>query len=92
MLDALEQLGQLQEIRCTKSCLAGRKHDLRVWGMETGPGRRQRADMLRGIIEGDAILSPLMPVAQDLKLLTVQGMKGVGDREHSLRKRGRGCS
>jgi len=92
VLEALEQLGQLQEIRGTKGCLAGRKHDTRVGWRKTGPGRRQRADMLGGIIEGDAILPPLMPVGQDLKLLAVEGMKGVGDREQALRKRRRRCS
>lgn len=92
MLEALEHLGQLQEIRCAKGCLAGRKHDTRVGWRKTGPGRRQRADMLGGIIERDAILPPVMPIGQDLKLLAVEGMKGVGDREQSLRKRWRGCS
>ena len=92
VLDALEQLGQLQEIRYAKGSLAGREHHTGVGGMQTGPGRWQRADMLRGIIEGDAILPPVMPIGQDLKLLAVEGMKGMGDREHSLRKRWRGCS
>ena len=41
--------------------------------------------MIRSIVKGDAIFSPIVPVGEDLKLLAVQGMKGVGDREHSLR-------
>ena len=53
VLDALEHLGQLQEIRCAKGGSASRKHDIGVGGMETGPGCWQRADMLGGIIEGD---------------------------------------
>ena len=92
VLDALEHLGQLQEIRCAKGGSASRKHDIGVGGMETGPGCWQRADMLGGIIEGDAILPPVMPVGQDLKLPAVEGMKGMSDREQSLRKRWRGCS
>ena len=92
VLDALQHLGQLQEIRCAKGCSAGRKHDTWVGWRKTGPGGRQRADMLRGIREGDAILAPVMPVGQDLKLLAVQRMKGMGDRENSLRKTWSGCS
>jgi hypothetical protein len=92
VLEALEHLDQLQEIRYPKGGSAGRKYDIGVGWRKTGPGRRQCSDMLGGIIEGDAILPPVMPVAQDLKLLAVEGMKGMGDREQPLRKRGRGCS
>jgi hypothetical protein len=31
------------------------------------------------------IFSPTMAVAEDLKLLAVQGVKGMGDRENSFR-------
>ena len=44
------------------------------------------------VLDSDAILPPVMPVGQDLKLPAVEGMKGMSDREQSLRKRWRGCS
>jgi hypothetical protein len=42
------------------------------------------AHMLRGLVKRDAIFSPVVTVVEDLKLLVVQWMKGMGDREHSF--------
>jgi len=41
--------------------------------------------MIRSLIKRDTIFSPIVPVVEDLKLLPVQGMEGMGDREDSLR-------
>ncbi len=41
--------------------------------------------MIRGLVKGDPIFSPIVTVVEDLKLLVVQWMKGMSDREHSLR-------
>jgi hypothetical protein len=40
--------------------------------------------MIRSLVKGDTIFPPIVPVREDLKLLTVQGMKGMGDRENSF--------
>ena len=41
--------------------------------------------MIRGLVKNDTIFSPIVAVVEDLKLLTVQRMKGMGDREYSFR-------
>jgi hypothetical protein len=40
--------------------------------------------MVSSLVKGDTILSPIVPVGEDLKLLAVQGMEGMGDREYSF--------
>jgi hypothetical protein len=41
--------------------------------------------VLGGVVKGDPIFSPIVPIGEDLKLLPVQGMEGMGDRENSFR-------
>ncbi len=48
--------------------------------------------MIRGLVKNDTIFSPIVAVGEDLKLLAVQRMKGMGDREYSFLKRWRRCS
>ncbi len=59
------------------------------WDQVT-PG--ERAHMIRGLVKNDTIFSPIVAVGEDLKLLAVQRMKGMGDREYSFLKRWRRCS
>ncbi len=40
--------------------------------------------MVRGLVKGDTILSPIVAIVKDLELLSIQGMKGMGDREYSF--------
>jgi len=48
--------------------------------------------MIGGLVKGDPIFSPIVAVVEDLKLLAVQGMEGMGDRENSFLQRWRRCS
>jgi hypothetical protein len=41
--------------------------------------------MVRSIIKGDAIFSPIVPASKDLKLLAEQGMEGMSHRKNSFR-------
>jgi hypothetical protein len=41
--------------------------------------------VIRGLVKGDPIFSPIVAVVEDLELLVIQWMKGMGDREYSLR-------
>jgi len=41
--------------------------------------------MIRGLVKGDPICPPIVAIVEDLKLLAVQWMKGMGDREYSFR-------
>ena len=41
--------------------------------------------MIRGLVKNDTIFSPIVAVVEDLKLLAVQGMERMSDRENSFR-------
>ncbi len=92
LFDAVNEVGKLEQIRHAKGSATGGQDDTGIRGSKAGPGCWQRPDMLRRLVKGDAIFPPVVPVGEDLKLLAVQGMKGMGDRENSFRKRGRRCS
>ncbi len=40
--------------------------------------------MIRGLVKNDTIVSPIVAVVEDLKLLAVQGMKGMRDGKPSF--------
>jgi hypothetical protein len=92
LFDAPNELGKLQEICHAKGGATSRENHTGIKGSKAGPGCWQRSHVARGIVKGDPIFSPIVPVAEDLKLLAVQGMERMGDRENSFCKRGRRCS
>ncbi len=85
LFNALDELGKLHQLSDAKGGSTGSKDDTGIRGSKAGPGCWQRPDMLRSLVKGDAIFPPIVPVGEDLKLLAVQGMKRMGDREHSFR-------
>ena len=92
LFDAPDEVGKLEQIGHAKGGATSCKYHTGIRGSKAGPGCWQHPDMLRGLVKRDAIFPPVVPVGEDLKLLAVQGMKRVGDRENSFRKRGRRCS
>ena len=90
--NALNEAGKLEQIRHAKGRATSCKYHTGIRGSKAGPGRWQCSDMLRGLVKGDAIFPPVMSAGEDLKLLAVQRVKGMGDRENSFRQRGRRCS
>ena len=53
-----------------------------VGALDVGPAGRQRAHLrLSGLAVEDALLAPGVGVADELELLTAQGMEGMGDSE-----------
>jgi hypothetical protein len=92
LFEAPDELGKLQEIGHAKGGSTSGHHHTGIGGSNAGPGGWQRSHMARGLVKGDPIFSPIVPVAQELKLLAIQGMKRVGDRENSFCQRGRRCS
>jgi hypothetical protein len=92
LFDAPDELGKLQEICHAKGGSTSCQDHTGIRGSNAGPGCWQRSHVTWGIVKGDAIFSPIVPVAEDLKLLAAQGMERVGDRENSFRQRGRRCS
>jgi hypothetical protein len=85
LIEALDELGQSQEIAHPKGGTTGCKDDEGIWGNKTGPGRWKRSDTLRSLVKRDAIFSPIVTVVEDLKLFSIQGMERMRDRENSFR-------
>ena len=48
------------------------------------PSCWQRPYAIWSLVKRDAIFTPIVAVVEDLKLLAIQGMKGMGDREYSF--------
>jgi hypothetical protein len=92
LFDSMNELGKLEQIGHAKVGATRCQNHTGIRRSKAGPGCQQRSHVARGLVKGDAIFSPIVPVAQDLKLLAIQGMKGMGDRENSFRERGRRCS
>ena len=88
----MNELGKLEQIGHAKVGATSCQNHPGIRRSKAGPGCWQRSHVARGIVKGDPIFSPIVPVAEDLKLLAVQGMKGMGDRENSFCERGRRCS
>ena len=84
LFNALNEAGKLQQIRHAKGGATGCKHHTRIRGSKAGPGRWQRPHMIRSLVKRDAVFPPVVPVGEDLKLLAVQGMERMGDRENSF--------
>ena len=87
-----DELGKLQEICHAKGGATRCQDHTGIRGSNAGPGCWQRAHVARGIVKGDPIFSPIVPIAEDFKLLARQRVKRVGDRENSFCERGRRCS
>ncbi len=85
LVDSLQEVSQSQEILHLKSCATCSHDDTWIGRDKTGPGRWERSYMIRGLVERDPILSPVVAIIEDLKLLSVQGMKGMGNGENSFR-------
>ena len=91
-LKTLDEVGKLEQISHAKGGATGGKDHTRIRRRKAGPGGRQDPHMVSSLVEADPIFSPTVAVVEDLKLLTVQGMKGMGDGENSFREGGRRCS
>jgi hypothetical protein len=82
---APDEVGKLEQIRHAKGGPTGSEDDTGIKGSKASPGSRQDPHVIRRLVEADPIFSPTMAVAENLKLLAVQGVKGMSDREHSFR-------
>ena len=83
--NALDEVRKLEQISHAKGGTTSGQDDTGVRGSKAGPSSRQDPHMIRSLVEADPIFSPTVAVVEDLKLLTVQGMKGMGDGENSFR-------
>src|SRR6266516_3849630 len=90
--DAPNEVGKLQQIRYAKGGSTSCKDHRGVRRNNARPGRWQPPHVIRSIVKGDTIFSPIVPAGEDLKLLAVQGMEGMSHREKSLRSGWRPCS
>ena len=85
LFDAANEVGKLQQICHAKGGSTGCKHHAGVRRNKARPGCRQRPHVVSSIVKGDPIFSPIVSAGENLKLLAVQGMEGMGDREKSFR-------
>ncbi len=81
----MNEMGKLEQIGDAKGSATGCKRDAGIRRSQAGPGCWQCPDAIRSLVKRDAVLSPVVPVAEHFKLLAVQGMEGMGDRENSFR-------
>jgi len=84
LFDSMNELGKLEQICHAKGSATSSKYYTGIRGGKAGPGRGQRPDTIRSLIKRDAVFPPVVPVAEHFKLLSVQGMEGMGHRENSF--------
>jgi hypothetical protein len=82
---APDEVGKLEQISHAKGDTTDGQDATSVRGSKAGPSSRQDPHLISSLVEADPIFSPTVAVVEDLKLLTVQGMKGMGDGENSFR-------
>ena len=84
LFDTPDKLAKLQEVGHAKGGATSCQNHTGIRGSKAGPGCWQRSHMARGIVKGDPIFSPIVPIAEDLKLLAIQRVKRVDDGENSF--------
>jgi hypothetical protein len=82
LFDVPNEVGKLQQIHYTEGGATGGKDHTGIRRSKAGPSSRQYPHVISSLVEADPIFSPTVAVVKDLKLLTVQGMKGMSDREN----------
>jgi hypothetical protein len=81
----LNEVRKLEQITHPKGSSPCSEDDTGVRGSKASPSSRQDPHTIRSLVEGDAIFPPAGAIAENLKLLAVQGMEGMGHRENSFR-------
>jgi hypothetical protein len=84
LLDSVNELGELEQICHAKGSATGGKHYTGIRGGKACPSRWQRPDAVRSLVKRDAIFPPVVPIAENVKLLSIQRMEGMGDCENSF--------
>jgi len=84
LVDSLEEVSQSKKIRHPKDGTTLGKHPTSIRRHKARPGCRERPHVIRSLVKGDTIFPPIVAIVEDFKLLPVQGMKGMGNREYSL--------
>jgi hypothetical protein len=85
LFDAPNERGKLQQISHAKGSSTAGKNHTRIRRRKAGPRSREYPHVIGSLVKRDPIFSPIVTIIEDLKLLAVQGMEGMGDREHSFR-------
>jgi hypothetical protein len=83
--NVLNEVRKLEQITHPKGGAPCSEDNTRVRGSKAGPSSWQDPHPIWRLVEGDAIFSPAGARAENLKLLAVQRMKGMGHPEHSFR-------
>ena len=67
----MDEQGQSKEIRHLKGCATSSQHHTGIGRHKAGPGCRERSHLIRGLVKGDTIFSPIVAEVEDLELLAV---------------------
>ena len=81
----LNEVRKFKQITHPKGSAPCSENDTGVGRRKAGPGSRQDPHPIWRLVEGDAIFSPAGAIAENLKLLAVQRMKGMDYRKNSFR-------
>ena len=82
--NALDEVGKLEQISHAKGGTTGGKDHAGIKRSKAGPGSGENPHVISSLVKADAIFSPAVAIVEDLKLLPVQGMEGMGDGENSF--------
>ena len=82
MADPAREFEQFCHAQLTAAC---RDRDEGIYGDRVRPGRGQRVEPARCVGEPDAVLPPILTVGDQVELVLVERMIGVGDAEPSRR-------
>jgi hypothetical protein len=85
LIEALEEVSQSQEILHLKGCATSSQHDTGIRRHKARPGCWEGPHLIRGLVKGDTVFTPIVAIIEDLKLLPVQGMEGMGNGEKPFR-------
>ncbi len=77
-------MGKVQQICHTKGGSTGSENHSRLSRRKAGPSSREYPHVISRLVKADAIFSPAVAIVEDLKLLPVQGVEGMGDGENSF--------
>lgn len=90
-LQAVDKIGQLQQVTHAEGRPARRQHHDRIDRTYAGPAGRKRGQATLLIMEIDTVLSPVEPVGHQHKLRAMQRMEGMRNPENLLATRPIGC-
>jgi hypothetical protein len=80
--DVPNEVGKVEKIHHTKGGSTRGENHTGIRRCKAGPSSREDPHPIGSLVKGDSIFSPTVAVVEDLELLAIQGMEGMGDGEY----------